>query len=1047
MDNQRSDRPERRTAFVARELRRLNIDIAALQETRLADEGQLTEVGGGYTFYWKGKDATDHRLYGVGFAVKNELVKDMDNLPVGISERLMTLQINIGKNRKATLVSAYAPTLMADQEDKEQFYSALDDAVLQIPAADKVVVLGDFNARVGTDSETWKDVIGKDGVGKVNANGLMLLTKCAELGLVITNTLFRQNNRRKTSWRHPRSGHWHLIDYIITRRRDIADVRITKAINSSDCCWTDHRLVKTLLTFSIQPQHRRIKRTPRPRFNVNLLQQPAVRQEFQEKINEKLSEIPEDSNVSSTWESLKSSISATCKEVLGNSKRHHQDWFDENDKEIDLLMTQKRAKFGAWQDDFQNKTKRKAYHSIRADVQRRVRKMQNDWWIAKSKEIQSLADQNKTREFFAETRKLYGPVTRGSAPVQDKDGVLQKEKDDIRQCWKVHFSCLLNQTSSVDDTALQKLPQLQYRNQLSNEPSLQELKSAIKAMKCGKAAGADGIPAEVFKHGGPTLSKKLHRLFTLIWTTESIPDDLRDALIVTIFKKGDKTVCGNYRGISLLSIAGKILARILSQRLSHAAEDILPESQCGFRPGRGTVDMIFAARQIQEKCREQHQDLYMAFIDLTKAFDTVDRKSLWNILGKIGCPPKFVTMVRLLHEEMSASVLVDGQQSESFKVQTGVKQGCVIAPTLFSIYLFAVLYLVKQELPSGIGLNYRIGDLFNLQRLRAKTLTSKTSVLELQYADDNALVADSEEHLQAAMTAFEKAYNALGLKLNARKTQVVCQPRPGKHIDPPSITAGGEELCSVDDFVYLGSSLSVKADLSREIDRRLQAAGIAFSRLRQRVFDNSDIQTNTKLKVYKAIIVPTLLYASETWATYSTDIKKLEDYHMRKLRQLLKIKWTDKRTNNSVYQETKIPSLESLVVKNRLRWAGHLVRMDNNRLPKQILYGELQDGKRSQGGQRKRYKDCLKDSMKRCHIRTETWEWNATRRTRWRSMIHKGVQIFEDERLRHREELRAGRKARLNSANTQMNDDFRCQDCDRACSSWIGLRSHQKTHK
>ena len=184
----------------------------------------------------------------------------------------------------------------------------------QIPTVDKVVVLGDFNARVGTDSETWKDVIGKDGVGKVNANGLMLLTKCAELGLVITNTLFRQNNRRKTSWRHPRSGHWHLIDYIITRRRDIADVRITKAINSSDCCWTDHRLVKTLLTFSIQPQHRRIKRTPRPRFNVNLLQQPAVRQEFQEKINETLSDILEDSNVSSTWESLKSSISATCKE-------------------------------------------------------------------------------------------------------------------------------------------------------------------------------------------------------------------------------------------------------------------------------------------------------------------------------------------------------------------------------------------------------------------------------------------------------------------------------------------------------------------------------------------------------------------------------------------------------------------------------------------------------------------------------------------------------------------------------------------------------------
>jgi len=140
---------------------------------------------------------------------------------------------------------------------------------------------------------------------------------------------------------------------------------------------------------------------------------------------------------------------------------------------------------------------------------------------------------------------------------------------------------------------------------------------------------------------------------------------------------------------------------------------------------------------------------------------------------------------------MGASVLVDGQKSESFRVQTGVKQGCVIAPLLFSIYLFAVLYLVKQELPTGIRLNYRIGDLFNLQRLHAKTLTSEPSVLELQYADDNALVADSEEYLQAAMTALEKAYNSLALKLNAKKTQIICQPKPGKNVDLPTIAAGG----------------------------------------------------------------------------------------------------------------------------------------------------------------------------------------------------------------------------------------------------------------
>jgi len=163
---------------------------------------------------------------------------------------------------------------------------------------------------------------------------------------------------------------------------------------------------------------------------------------------------------------------------------------------------------------------------------------------------------------------------------------------------------------------------------------------------------------------------------------------------------------------------------------------------------------------------------------------------------------------------------------------------------------------------------------------------------------------------------------------------------------------------------------------------------------------------------------------------------------MRKLRGILNIKWTDKCTNNSVYQQTKIPSLESLIIKNRVCWSGHVVRMKGHRLPEQILYGELQIGKRLQGGQRKRFKDCLEDSMKRSHIRTETWVWNAARKTRWMSMVHKGMQIFEEERMQHRDKLRAGRK--IGSTDTP-SDDLKCFRCDRICRPLIGLRSHQAT--
>ena len=130
-----------------------------------------------------------------------------------------------------------------------------------------------------------------------------------------------------------------------------------------------------------------------------------------------------------------------------------------------------------------------------------------------------------------------------------------------------------------------------------------------------------------------------------MWRKEAIPQEFKDATIHLFKRKGNPQVCDNHRGISLLSIAGKILARVLLNRLNEhlVRSGILPESQCGFRKNRGTIDMIFTARQLQEKCQEQNVDLYMTFVDLTKAFDTVSREGLWKIMAKFGCPAGFRT--------------------------------------------------------------------------------------------------------------------------------------------------------------------------------------------------------------------------------------------------------------------------------------------------------------------------------------------------------------------------------------------------------------------
>ena len=227
---------------------------------------------------------------------------------------------------------------------------------------------------------------------------------------------------------------------------------------------------------------------------------------------------------------------------------------------------------------------------------------------------------------------------------------------------------------------------------------------------------------------------------------------LKNSRMQQLFKrKGNPQVCDNHRGISLLSIAGKILARVLLNRLNEHLEQsgLLPESQCGFRKNRGTIDMIFTARQPQEKCQEQNVNLYMTFVDHTKAFDTVSREGLWKCMAKFGCPAKFIAMVRPLHDGMLARVQNDGEFSDPFPVTNGMKQGCVLASTLFSMMFFALLTDAFQDGDNGIPIRYRFdGKLFNLRRLQAKSKVQTEVLDEFFFVDDMAKGAPTEEKMQ-----------------------------------------------------------------------------------------------------------------------------------------------------------------------------------------------------------------------------------------------------------------------------------------------------------
>jgi hypothetical protein len=524
---------------------------------------------------------------------------------------------------------------------------------------------------------------------------------------------------------------------------------------------------------------------------------------------------------------------------------------------------------------------------------------------------------------------------------------------------------------------------------------------------------------------------------------------LKDASMVHLYKrKGNRQQCDNHRGISLLSIAGKILARVLLNRLlKHLEQGLLPESQCGFRSERGTVDMIFAARQLQEKCQEQHKDLFVTFVDLTKAFDTVSREGLWKIMGKFGCPSKFVKIVQQFHDGMMVKVLDDGEESEAFQVTNGVKQGCVLAPTLFSMVFSAMLTDAFNDSQDGIPFRYRTdGGLFNLRRLKAVTKVKETVIREFLFADDCALCACTEEQMQKEMDRFSQACDNFGLTISTKKTEVLYQPAPGKQYKEPQVMVKGQTLNAVNNFTYLGSTLSQVTNIDAEINNRIAKASAAFGRLRENVWERRGLSLTTKLKVYKAVILTTLLYASETWTAYSRHVRQLNHFHLNCLRRLLHVRWQDKIPDTEILRSAQLPSIHTLLKKTQVRWTGHVVRMSDNRIPKQLLYGELCQGKRSVGGQKKRYKDTFKASLKCLDIELKSWETLATDRVTWRNAINSGARIAEAKRTARAEANRAARKARA-TAPPDERTACTCAKCGKTFRARIGLTSHERTHK
>ena len=264
-------------------------------------------------------------------------------------------------------------------------------------------------------------------------------------------------------------------------------------------------------------------------------------------------------------------------------------------------------------------------------------------------------------------------------------------------------------------------------------------------------------------------------------------------------------------------------------------------------------------------------------------------------MAKFGCPAKFIAMVRQFHDGMLARVQNDGEFSDPFPVTNGVKQGCVLASTLFSMMFSVMLTDAFQVGDNGIPIRYRFdGKLFNLRRLQAKSKVQTEVLDEFLFADDMAKGAPTEEKMQKGVDQVSDSCDSYDLTSSIKKTEVVYQPAPGKPYKEPIITVKGQRLQVVNKFTYLGSTLSRVVHIDDEDNARIAKASAAFGRQRGSIWDRSGIRLDTKVKVYRSAVLPTLLYACETWTVNQRHAKRLNRFHTSCLRKLLKIKWQDR---------------------------------------------------------------------------------------------------------------------------------------------------------
>ena len=738
------------------------------------------------------------------------------------------------------------------------------------------------------------------------------------------------------------------------------DVRVYRGADVN----SDHYLVATSIKLKLR---KNITQSRSKRFDILKLKTPQVKKDFILEVKNRFNILSEneadepDESVERKWEHIKNTYVGAAEKVLGFKNNKNKPWITattwskieerKNIKEKQLTAVSQRIK-DRLEVEYQRKDK---------EVKKSARKDKRNY----VEDLGSEADQAAIRGDFTTvykiTKQLIGSFENNSSPIMDKKGNLLTTEREQSARWVEYFKEVLNHPEPDDPACPPQTEDLEIDLSI---PTENEIRKAVLGMKNGKSPGIDNIHAEMLKADTTTTTEVLCVLFHKIWQSETIPNDWAKGLIVKLPKKGDKRMCDNWRGITLLSIPGKIFCRILLDRIDKAIDTRLRQEQAGFRKGKGCIDQIFTLRNIIEQCLEWNAPLFISFIDFRKAFDSVHRVSLWNILQHYGLPGKIVALIKLFYEKFECSVLLDNSVSESFPVNSGVRQGCILSPLLFVILIDWIMKRTTHDQARGIQ------------------WTMFTKLEDLDFADDIALLSTTRSQMQTKMERLKNFAQQTGLVINKKKTEAMMV-----NVSPetPPLSLNGELITSVEDFTYLGSVISKDNGAQKDIQARLNKARGAFARLRP-IWKSKTYSHKTKMHIYNSNVKIVLLYGAECWRVTQKDMEKVEVFHNSCLRRIYNIFWPNKISNEALYERAGSYSIVSEIKRRRLRWLGHVLRMPQHRIPKVALRW-TPPGKRKRGRPKHTWRRTVIDELDEMKLTWGEAERKAQDRYIWRGIV------------------------------------------------------------